>query len=109
MKLKYGNIKFESIRTKSKLLPNSKPVTISLPTDKIDIVKTKRAIMPNFIDSLDTVNVHILLNKLAEEDKKKISVYTIHDCFATTPNNMVLLEHLLKTHLLKYILKIKGI
>ena len=75
LKLKYGNIKFESIRTKSKLLPNSKPVTISLPTDKIDIVKTKRAIMPNFIDSLDTVNVHILLNKLAEEDKKNFCLY----------------------------------
>jgi DNA-directed RNA polymerase len=50
--------------------------------------------MPNFIHSLDAANVHLLLKELAE--KEKVPVYTIHDCFATTPNNMAVLERKVK-------------
>ena len=49
--------------------------------------------MPNFINSLDAANVHLLLANLANF---KIPVYTVHDCFAATPNNMLSMEKLVK-------------
>ena len=39
--------------------------------------------MPNLIHSLDASNIHLLTLKL-----DNTPLYTIHDCFATTPNNM---------------------
>ena len=36
-------MKFKSIKTNSKIIPNSKPVTISLPTKDLDKVKIKRS------------------------------------------------------------------
>jgi DNA-directed RNA polymerase len=49
--------------------------------------------MPNFIHSLDATNVQLLLDSLF---KIKIPVYTVHDCFAATPNNMFTMENLVK-------------
>jgi DNA-directed RNA polymerase len=54
-----------------------------------------RSFMPNFIHSLDACNVHILIYKLIQSNK--IPVYTVHDCFASTANNMLILEHNVKT------------
>lgn len=39
------------------------------------------------IHSLDAANVHILIRKMTEI-RSDIPLYTIHDCFATTPNLM---------------------
>ena len=50
--------------------------------------------MPNLIHSLDACNVHILIYKLIKSNK--IPVYTVHDCFASTANNMLILEHNVK-------------
>jgi len=94
LKIKYSQIKLKSIKTKTKLISNSRPVTISLPTDNTNKIKMIRSFMPNFIHSLDAANVHILLELLAEIDN--IPVYTVHDCFASTPNNMFLLEDKVK-------------
>lgn len=94
LKIKYSQIKFKSIKTKTKLISNSRPVIISLPTDNTDKIKMIRSFMPNFIHSLDAANVHILLELLAEIDN--IPVYTVHDCFASTPNKMFLLEDKVK-------------
>ena len=49
--------------------------------------------MPNFIHSLDAANVHLLLDKLSIIN---LPAYTVHDCFASTPNNMLKLEDLVK-------------
>jgi DNA-directed RNA polymerase len=114
LKLTYSNIKFKSVRTKAKLLPKTKAVTISLPTDQIDIVKTKRSFMPNFIHSLDAANIHLLLNRfhhlgcLQNKNNYKIPVYTIHDCFASSPNNMNLLEQLVKETFIDIYFKDEG-
>ena len=59
-----STIKYENIRTKTKLIPNSKPVTISLPTNNLDTVKIRRSFMPNLIHSLDASNIHLLIQKL---------------------------------------------
>ena len=94
VKIRYQQIKFDSIVTKNKIINISKPITISIPTNKIDKIKMLRSFMPNFIHSLDASNVHILLYKLIKSDQ--IPVYTVHDCFASTANNMSILEHKVK-------------
>ena len=48
--------------TRSSLIPFGKPVTISLPTNELDVKKIKRSFMPNLIHSLDVSNIHILLS-----------------------------------------------
>ena len=52
--------------------------------------------MPNLIHSLDACNIHLLI-KLMVEENIKLPDYTIHDCFASTPNNMKILEKMIKT------------
>jgi DNA-directed RNA polymerase len=47
--------------------------------------------MPNLIHSLDSSNIHLLIDKLSSEP-----LYTVHDCFATTPNNMQNLDRMIK-------------
>ena len=55
--------------------------------------------MPNFIHSMDAANIHILIKMILEnntDDHKNIPLYTIHDCFASTPNNIGTIEKLVK-------------
>ena len=121
--VRLSTIEFKSIRTKSKLYPNAKPVTISIPTNKLDTQQIKRSFMPNLIHSLDASNIHLLCNKItsiappfcntavaplpftngdgdgaghAKSNNIGANIYTIHDCFATSPNEMSLLERYVK-------------
>jgi DNA-directed RNA polymerase len=48
--------------------------------------------MPNLIHSLDASNIQLFINKV----EKPIPFYTIHDCFASLPNNMKYLEFKVK-------------
>jgi hypothetical protein len=49
--------------------------------------------MPNLIHSLDACNIHLLVNELLEGNKNRIlPLYTIQDCFASTPNKIFILE-----------------
>lgn len=107
LKLRYTNIKFNAIKTKSKLVPGGKTVTISLPTGNINLAKMKRSFMPNFIHSLDAANVHLLLMKLFDRSVN-IPVYTIHDCFATSPNNMEILNNIVKESFIDIYFKEEG-
>uniref|UniRef100_P33539 Probable DNA-directed RNA polymerase n=1 Tax=Agaricus bitorquis TaxID=5343 RepID=RPOP_AGABT len=93
LKIKYTNIKFKPQKVKTSVLNTSKITTIKLPTDSLDVLSTKRSFMPNFIHSLDASNVHLLLNSVSY---KNLPVYTVHDCFASTANNMFKLEKLVK-------------
>ena len=93
LKIQYNNVKFNNKEVQAKVLPTSKVSTIKLPTDKIDSLKTRRSFMPNFIHSLDASNVHLLLKSISN---KKLAIYTVHDCFAGTPNNMINLKKLVK-------------
>jgi hypothetical protein len=65
----------------------------------------KRSFMPNFIHSLDAANVHLLLDNIS---KINVPIYTIHDCFATTPNNMLTLETLVKKAFIDIYFKDEG-
>jgi DNA-directed RNA polymerase len=61
--------------------------------------------MPNFIHSLDAANVHLLLDNISN---LKVPVYTVHDCFASTPNNMLTLERLVKEAFIDIYFKNEG-
>lgn len=65
----------------------------------------KRSFMPNFIHSLDTANVHLFLLNISEI---KLPVYTIHDCFASTPNNMFKLVKYVKQAFIEIYFKDDG-
>lgn len=91
LKITLSTIKFKEIRTSSTLIPFGKPVTISVPTNKLNIRKIKTSFMPNLVHSLDASNIHILSEKLTYQP-----LYTIHDCFATTANNMEDIERKVK-------------
>ena len=96
LKITLSTIKYDNKVTQSRLIPNSKPVTISLPTNRLNYQKIQRSFMPNLIHSLDAANIHLLIRKIKLDNIPINSIYTIHDCFATTPNQMFNLEHLIK-------------
>nr|QWO71435.1 RNA polymerase [Termitomyces sp. DKA64] len=66
--------------------------SVSLPLKKMDKLANKIAFMPNFIHSMDSTNIQLLIKNLLEK-KQFINLFTIHDCFATTPDNMKLLNY----------------
>jgi DNA-directed RNA polymerase len=97
LKVNLSTMQFEEIRTKSKLLETSKLITISLPKNKLDTQKIRRSFMPNLIHSLDASNIHLLIPKIKGlEESYEMPFYSIHDCFATTANNMNKLDYIVK-------------
>jgi DNA-directed RNA polymerase len=105
LNINYQQIKFNSKTIKNNLIPGSKAITIARPTDKIDKVKMLRSFMPNFIHSLDASNVHLLINYLFKDN---ISFYTIHDCKASTPNKIGILEKTVKKAFIDIYFKDEG-
>ena len=51
-----------------------------------DLVKQRNSTMPNLIHSLDATSIALIYEQLKAFDIHKI--YTIHDCFVTTANNV---------------------
>lgn len=87
---------FKSVLTKTKLTPSAKPITISIPIKgMLDKKSIQTGFIPNFIHSLDASNIHILINILNSNNLSNIPLYTRHDCFATTPNQMENLNSLI--------------
>src|SRR5882672_2943346 len=87
MTISLSNRKFKKYESKS-LFIKKRSVTISLPTTSLDTRQIKIAFMPNFIHSMDASNIHLLIKRLIEISDNTINLYTIHDCFASTPNFM---------------------
>jgi DNA-directed RNA polymerase len=103
MKINTTNIKFKAVKTKSSILKNSNPITISIPTDHSDKVKTLNGVTPNLIHSLDSSNIHLLIQKILNNKKQssdnpntRMNLYTIHDCFASTVDTMGEIERLVR-------------
>ena len=87
VKMKY--ITFESKPVKSMFTKIRKgSVNLPLPGKRMDIISNKIAFMPNFIHSMDSTNIQILIKNYIDENNDKMNLFTIHDCFATTPNFM---------------------
>lgn len=96
MTINLSTKKFNSVLTKTKLTPNAKPITISIPIKgELDRKSIQKAFIPNFIHSLDASNIHILIDILNSNHLSNTPLYTIHDCFATTPNQMESLNTLI--------------
>jgi len=95
IKVNLSNQKLKSSIFQSRLYSGDRPITISLPTNQLDKVAIKRSWMPNLIHSLDSANIQLFVNKL-HQNKINIPFYTIHDCFASLPNSMSLLETMVK-------------
>lgn len=62
--------------------------------NKLDHNKQIQALMPNLIHSLDALSLTLLYNKYTSKSKNNM-FYSIHDCFAVTAPNVVLLKKLL--------------
>jgi hypothetical protein len=91
LKISLSIRQFESKITQTNLVEYSKPITIKLPLNKLDNKSIISGFMPNLIHSLDASNIHLLIPKLTDQP-----LYTVHDCFATTANNMSKLDNLIK-------------
>ena len=62
--------------------------SVTLPINgQLDRVSNKIAFMPNFIHSMDSAHIQLLVMNLIAENRN-INLFTIHDCFATTPDTM---------------------
>ncbi len=106
LKIKYQTIQFKKIKALNRIINSAKEMRIKIPTEKNSSQKMFKAFMPNYIHSLDASNVHLLLYNLNQNFK--IPVYAIHDCFASTPNNMELLKKKVKEAFIKIYFKEEG-
>jgi DNA-directed RNA polymerase len=91
MKIYMGYTQFEKKNTKIFLKKRKRGSTINLPLNKMDKIANKIAFMPNFIHSMDSTNVQLLIQNLLMKNEF-INLFTIHDCFASTPETMRLLN-----------------
>jgi|ERR1700759_953077 len=101
MKIKLSPVKMEDIKAKINLLGRGREkITISLPTLKLNKIKVQSSLMPNLIHYLDACNIHLLVKDLLKIGKY-LPIYTIHDCFSSTPNNILELDKIIKSTFLK--------
>ena len=83
-----STVKLKSHVLKSRLYSGNKPITITLPTKKLDKMAIKRSVMPNLIHSMDASSLALLANLFFEDNHDVKNFYSIHDCFAVTANNV---------------------
>jgi DNA-directed RNA polymerase len=95
MTISLSNRKFIKYESKSLYL-NKRGVTITLPTTSLDTRQIKRGFIPNFIHSMDASNIQLLVKRLIAKNEGVFNLYTIHDCFATTPDFMKTLNNEVK-------------
>jgi DNA-directed RNA polymerase len=95
MKISLSNRKFIKYESKSLYL-NKRGITITLPTTSLDTRQIKRGFIPNFIHSMDASNIQLLVKRLIAKNDGIFNLYTIHDCFATTPDFMKTLNNEVK-------------
>ena len=85
---------FDSKETKSFYI-KKRGVTINLPTGKFDYKANVRSFVPNLIHSLDASNIYLLIKYFIDNNLSP-NIYNIHDCFATTPDSMKLINDRIK-------------
>lgn len=82
---------------------NKKRITIKY-TDNVNLDKKKQvtSLMPNLIHSLDAASLMLLCEKFFNLYKNNVSIFTVHDCFATTSdkvNNLLIILRSVYTRL----------
>nr|QWO71425.1 RNA polymerase [Termitomyces sp. T73sscA] len=93
MRIEISYKEFKTKKGKS-LYDSKKRNSVSLPIPgKINHKANKLSLLPNFIHSMDSANIQLLVRNLTLNNKNyNINLFTIHDCFATTPNTMKILN-----------------
>lgn len=76
------------------ILINNRSTSIRFFNNTIDAIKSKTALMPNVIHSLDATSLVLLINRLYKIPNFS-NFSSIHDCYATDLNHI----SLLKSHL----------
>lgn len=91
-------VKFQTKKIKPKSFYKSAPISVSLPTQDINLRKQVAAFMPNLIHSMDSANIVGLIKSYIElgGDFYPMNIYTIHDCFATTSPRVHILNFLVR-------------
>nr|QWO71427.1 RNA polymerase [Termitomyces sp. K1Aa] len=93
MRVKLAYADFKTKRGKN-LFDSKKRNSVSLPIlGKMDHKANKSSFVPNLIHSMDSANIQLLIRNLRLNSKyKNFNLFTIHDCFATTPDAMKILN-----------------
>lgn len=82
-----------SLVGKTNPIIEKKNLYVNIVPYKNNISKIKRALFPNFIHQVDSLILHKVIQKAKE---KKISLYTIHDCFVSDIKNKEILNEIYK-------------
>ena len=93
LKIKQKYAKKQSSRIRSGSFKGAS-YNIVIPTDEIDKISQQGAFMPNLIHSMDGSTITLLVKKLRALGINNL--YTIHDCFATTANNITIINELVR-------------
>jgi len=88
--MKIKNIRFQPLN-----FSNKKFLLKIADHNTYDKNKQVRSLMPNLIHSLDATSLIILLHNYFDSSNAH-NIYAIHDCFASTANNMTKIVELLK-------------
>jgi len=80
--VKQNYVAYKTIRVKANF--NDNKYTIKVPTDKTQLSKQKAGFMPNLVHSMDAANIFLMIDFLIKQNKY-INIFTVHDCFATSP------------------------
>jgi DNA-directed RNA polymerase len=87
---KYVDMKEEKLN--SSFLGRRRLLTILEPLkDKVNLRKQNQSIVPNIVHSFDAGNIAILVKQLLSNENY-INLFTIHDCFATSANDVQLMK-----------------
>nr|QWO71430.1 RNA polymerase [Termitomyces sp. K1Ac] len=91
IKLAYGEFKTKPGKN---LFDSKKRNSVTLPIPgKINHKANKTSFVPNLIHSMDSANIQLLIHNLKLNPKYNyFNLFTIHDCFATTPDAMKILN-----------------
>ena len=87
-------IKAQKSKISISLGGNTKTMVLKKYIDVKDSMKQSQAIIPNVIHSLDASHLINLINKI--KDNYNFPFICVHDCFGTLPNDMDLLNNLVK-------------
>ncbi len=103
MKMNLSTVKLNKVRTNLTLANTGRTkITLNLPTKVLDTKSIETSFMPNLVHSLDASNIYLLVDAIANDyPNTTYPIYTIHDCFASLPNNMLDLEDRIKTAFIK--------
>lgn len=85
IKMKYVDLKNHPSKS---LFSKKRISSVNIASNKMDIMSNKIAFMPNFIHSMDSANIQLLIKIIKDKKKDNFNLFTVHDCFATTPNYM---------------------